>query len=34
MMDKTKDIHKIQRECERKSEEYEIASVIFKLQAN
>ena len=27
MMDKTKDTHKIQKECERKREEYEIASV-------
>ena len=26
-MDKTKDTHKIQKECERKREEYEIASV-------
>ena len=27
MMDKSKDTHKIQKECERKREEYEIASV-------
>ena len=35
MMDKTKDTHKIQKECERKRDEYEIASVQeSKLQAN
>ena len=36
MMDKTKDTHKIQKECERKREEYKIASVqvISKIQTS